>query len=183
MAANEMMPEIRVSWPRLTAAPTCTMRRTITVLAALTTSACALGPGKSGCIMDTNVRVADYAPAELLLLVAAPDLDEEQLPYLSLTHGEEARTVAGELLPETDPAVLALVPPEHCEPATLRAFAIDTDPAYWKKFWSEARPDSGFEFGVGIPGLEESTELDMLGVALLARTGDELVLGCGCLNR
>ncbi len=150
----------------------------------MTTGACALGPGETGCITDGTARVADYAPAELLLLVAAPDLGDGQRPYLALKHGDEAQTVGGELLAETDPAVLALVPrPEHCEPATLRAFAIDTDPVYWKKFWSEARPDSGFEFGVGIPGLEETTELDMLGVALVARSGDDLVLGCGCLNR
>jgi hypothetical protein len=159
------------------------MRCAILLLAALASGACALGPGETACITDTDARVADYTPAELVLVVAAPGLDQEQQPYLSLKHGDEARAVGGELWPETDPAVLARVSQfEQCERTRLRAFRIRADAEYWMKFWSEARPASGFEFGVGVPGLDADTELDVLGVALLERAGEGVVLGCGCLN-
>jgi hypothetical protein len=160
------------------------MRCTILLLAALASGACALGPGETDCITDADARVADYAPEELVLVVAAPDLDQEKQPYLSLKHGDEPRAVGGELWPETDPGVLARVSKfEQCERTRLRAFRIRADAEYWMKFWSEARPASGFEFGVGVPGLDADTELDVLGVALLERAGEGVVLGCGCLNK
>jgi hypothetical protein len=160
------------------------MRRSILLLAVLASGACALGPGETACITDTDAGVADYTLAELVLVVAAPELDREKQPYLSLKHGDDARAVDGELWPETDPAVLARVSQlEQCEQTMLRAFRIRTDEGYWMKFWTEARPASGFEFGVAVPGLAVDTELDVLGVALLERAGDGVVLGCGCLNK
>lgn len=160
------------------------MRRSIVILAALASCACALGPAETDCITGTDASAAHYAPAELVLLLAAPALDEDESPYLSLKHGDASRAAMGDLRPETDPGVLARLPQAgHCGPATLRAFSISADPEYWTEFWTDLRPESGFEFGVGVPGLDARTELDVLGVALIERDGDGVVLGCGCLNR
>jgi hypothetical protein len=56
------------------------MRCAILLLAALASGACALGPGETACSTDTDARVADYTPAERVLVVAAPGLDLDQQP-------------------------------------------------------------------------------------------------------